>query len=125
MKVLIVDDSMMVRNAVERVLATRVHYSSFHATNGVEAVEMFARERPDFVTMDITMPEMDGIECVTKLLQIDPDAKILVISSLEDAVTGIEIVKRGAKGFLCKPFATSELLSAIDDVIHFQEFGEQ
>jgi two-component system chemotaxis response regulator CheY len=67
--------------------------------------------------MDITMPEMDGIECVEQLVAMNPDVLILVISALADKATAIEAMKKGANGFLCKPFTDRQLTDALDELL--------
>lgn len=121
MKMLIVDDSLIVRRKIEREL-TLPEISEVHtATDGVEAVEVFLLHKPDLVTMDLTMPKMDGTECVKELVSINPDTVILVISALADKATAIKAVKQGAYGFLCKPFAEEELNIALKKCIAFSK----
>jgi two-component system chemotaxis response regulator CheY len=78
---------------------------------------MHARLQPTLVTMDLTMPEMDGAECVSQLVQRDPQLRILVISALADKLTAIEALERGASGFLCKPFTDRQLNDALRKLI--------
>jgi two-component system chemotaxis response regulator CheY len=87
------------------------------ASNGVEAIEVFRRTDPDVVTMDITMPEMDGIECVEQLVAIKPDVLILIISALADKATAVEAMEKGANGFLNKPFSDRQLNEALAELI--------
>ena len=87
------------------------------AANGKLAVEAFRKEPADVVTMDITMPEMDGIECVENLVKIKPDVLILVISALSDKATAIEALKKGANGFLCTPFTDRQLTEALEELL--------
>ena len=112
-----VDDSNVIRRRIER--ATEVPEIEFvgAARNGVEALEMHARLQPTLVTMDLTMPEMDGAECVSQLVQRDPQLRILVISALADKLTAIEALERGASGFLCKPFTDRQLNDALRKLI--------
>ncbi len=119
MKMLIVDDSLIVRRKIEREISLPDVKEIFTARDGQEAVDFFTRCRPDLVTMDLTMPEMDGTECVRQLVSIDPDVVILVISALSDKATAIKAVKHGAYGFLCKPFTERELNEALDKCIAF------
>lgn len=112
MKLMIVDDSNIIRNKIERSTAIEGLEVVATATNGVEALEQFLAVRPDVVTMDLTMPEMGGIECVERMVEIDPEVIILVISALSDKTTAIEALKKGANGFLCKPFTGQELNQA-------------
>ncbi len=87
------------------------------ASNGVEALELFQRTDPDLVTMDLTMPQMGGIECIERLVQLKPDVRILVISALADKATAIDAMEKGANGFLNKPFTDRQLNEAIAELI--------
>ena len=111
MKILIVDDSLIIRNKIERSLGNQHTY--FFAQNGEQALEVFCAICPDFVTMDLTMPNMDGVESVRRLMQINAEANILVVSALTDKVTALEAIKHGAKGFVAKPFSDYELTHAL------------
>lgn len=117
MKLLIVDDSLITRRAIERALTSDRFKEIRVANNGSLAVEEFKTYRPDVVTMDITMPDMDGLTAVELILKIDRNAIILVISALADKPTAVEAVKRGASGFLLKPITPKSLQAAIDDVL--------
>jgi two-component system, chemotaxis family, chemotaxis protein CheY len=117
LKLLICDDSNIIRRKIERELKIDRLQVVATASNGRLAVEAFKKEPCDVVTMDITMPEMDGIECVEKLVAIKPDVLILIISALSDKATAIEALKRGANGFLCKPFTDRQLCDAIDELL--------
>ncbi len=117
LKLLICDDSNIIRRKIERELKIDRLQVVATASNGRLAVEAFKKDPCDVVTMDITMPEMDGIECVEKLVAIKPDVLILIISALSDKATAIEALKRGANGFLCKPFTDRQLTDAIDELL--------
>ena len=117
LKLLICDDSNIIRRKIERELKIDRLQVVATASNGKLAVDAFKKEQCDVVTMDITMPEMDGIECVEKLVAIKPDVLILIISALSDKATAIEALKRGANGFLCKPFTDRQLTDAIDELL--------
>jgi two-component system chemotaxis response regulator CheY len=121
LKLLIVDDSNIIRRKIERELKIDRLQVIATASNGRLAVEAFRKEPADVVTMDITMPEMDGIECVEKLVAIKPDVLILIISALSDKSTAIEALKRGANGFLCKPFTDRQLTEALAELIRGTE----
>lgn len=121
MKMLIVDDSLIVRRKIERELNLPELEDVFVATDGEDAVEVFLKQKPDLVTMDLTMPRMDGTECVKQLVAINSNAVILVISALADKATAIKAVKHGAYGFLCKPFTESDLNNALSKCIAFSK----
>ncbi len=116
-KLMVVDDSNVIRRKIERSVDVDDLSVVGTAANGMEAVDVFKDTLPDVVTMDITMPEMDGIDCVTALLKIKSDTRILVVSALADKATAIEAIKRGANGFLCKPFSANELNQAFKELL--------
>jgi two-component system chemotaxis response regulator CheY len=116
-RLLVVDDSNVIRRRIER--ANELPQIEFvgAARNGLEALEMHALLHPTLVTMDLTMPAMDGAECVAKLVQRDPQLRILVISALADKLTAIDALEKGASGFLCKPFSDRQLNDAMRKLI--------
>jgi two-component system chemotaxis response regulator CheY len=79
-------------------------------------VRLCAQHQPDLVTLDLTMPEMDGIDCVEELVRIKPDIRVLVVSALSDKATALEAIKRGANGFLFKPFTDDQLVHALKEL---------
>jgi two-component system chemotaxis response regulator CheY len=116
-RLLIVDDSNIMRRRIERSQQFEELEVVGTAGNGVEAIEMFHRTDPDLVTMDLTMPQMDGIECITQLVQMKPKVRILVVSALADKATAVEAMERGANGFLNKPFTDRQLNEAIAELM--------
>ena len=117
MKLMIVDDSNIIRSKVARALGKHGLQIVALASNGEEAVRCFAESQPDLVTMDLTMPSMDGIECIRSLRAMNPKVRVLVVSALSDKSTAIQALKEGAQGFLPKPFTEDELTSAIDELL--------
>ncbi len=117
LKLLIVDDSNIMRRRIERSQQFEELEVVGTAGNGIEALEMFHKTDPDVVTMDLTMPQMDGIECISKLVQLKPALRILVISALADKATAVEAMERGANGFLNKPFTDRQLNEAIAELM--------
>ncbi|HSI85545.1 MAG: response regulator transcription factor [Candidatus Methylacidiphilales bacterium] len=117
MKLLIVDDSNFIRRAIER------HAESFQikeirtANTGKAALRTLNEFAPDLITMDITMPEMDGLTCVEAIRRVNTTSRILVISALSDRSMAVEALKRGANGFLLKPFNEESLREAVVDVL--------
>ena len=120
MRLLIVDDSNMIRTRISRVVQdgglAGVSLVGL-ARNGVEAIRIARTARPEVVTMDLTMPEMDGVECISELLRMFPKINILVVSALSDKTTAIAALKMGARGFVAKPFTDDELKMALLDVM--------
>lgn len=118
MRLMIVDDSSVIRSKIERIQKLSNRYVVVgSAANGQEAVDNFIHWQPDIVTMDLTMPHMDGIACIEQLININPDINILVVSAISDKDTGIEALIRGARGFLCKPFTEDELNDALASLV--------
>ena len=117
LKLMIVDDSNVMRRRIERSQQVDRLEVVGLASNGFEALELFRRTNPDVVTMDITMPEMDGIECVGRLVRMKPHVLILVVSALADKATAVEAMEKGANGFLNKPFTDRQLNDALEELI--------
>jgi two-component system chemotaxis response regulator CheY len=116
-KLMIVDDSNIMRRRIERSNQFEELQLIGTASNGLEALELFKKMDPDVITMDLTMPQMDGIECIENIVRIKPAIRILVISALADKATAVEAMEKGANGFLNKPFTDRQLNEAIAELI--------
>jgi two-component system, chemotaxis family, chemotaxis protein CheY len=116
-KLMIVDDSNLMRRRIERSQQFQELQLVGTAADGIEALDLFRRTDPDVVTMDITMPHMDGIECIARLVAMKPAIRILVVSALADKATAVEAMERGANGFLNKPFTDRQLNEAIGELL--------
>jgi two-component system chemotaxis response regulator CheY len=116
-KLMIVDDSNIMRRRIERSQQFDELQLVGTAGNGLEAIELFKRTDPDVVTMDLTMPRMDGIECISHLVALKPKVRILVVSALADKATAVEAMEKGANGFLNKPFTDRQLNEAIAELM--------
>ena len=117
MKLLIVDDSSIMRKAIQKYLSSHDLEVVGVAGDGVSALEIFKEKSPDIVTLDITMPEMDGLTCLEEILKIKADTKVLVISALKDESTALEALKKGARSFLGKPFTEQSLNEAFSQLL--------
>ncbi len=117
LRMMIVDDSNIIRRRIERSQQNARLQVVGSASNGREAVELFQKTDPDVVTMDLTMPEMDGIQCVEQLVSLKPEILILVVSALADKATAVEAIEKGANGFLCKPFSDRQLNDALAELL--------
>lgn len=115
-RLMIVDDSNIIRNRIERLQNNQIKVVA-KAANGVEAVTLYRQYRPDIVTMDITMPQMDGLDCIKKLIEINPEVVILVVSALSDKEIGINALRYGARGFITKPFTEEDLAKAMQRIL--------
>lgn len=117
MKVLIVDDSDMIRRSIERILGDYPFEEIRVASNANTALTLFRAVRPELVTLDITLPEMDGLAVLKIIHELEPKTKVLIISALADSATAIEALKRGASSFICKPFNAQELAEVLSEII--------
>jgi len=116
-KLMIVDDSNIMRRRIERSQQFEELELVGTAADGIEALDLFKRTDPDVVTMEITMPHMDGIECIGRLVAMKPSIRILVVSALADKATAVEAMEQGANGFLNKPFSDRQLNEAIAELL--------
>lgn len=117
---MIVDDSMIFRNRIARLAAherLRGVQVVAMAADGLEAVQQAEMHRPAFLTMDLTMPRMDGPACLDALRVILPQARILVVSALGDRATALQALTRGAHGFLLKPFSDEQLVASLEELM--------
>jgi two-component system, chemotaxis family, chemotaxis protein CheY len=117
MKLLVVDDSLFIRDRIERGVKLKEVTEIVTAVNGLQALEVFDYFKPDLVTLDITMPEMDGVAATSEMIKRNAKVSILAISALADKKTAIEMLKRGARGFLLKPFSDPQLNDALSLLI--------
>ena len=115
--VLICDDAAFMRMMIKDILSKNGYTVAGEAENGVKAVEKYLEVKPDLVLMDITMPEMDGIQALKKIKEADPGAKIIMCSAMGQQAMVIESIQAGAKDFIVKPFQADRVLEAVKKVI--------
>ena len=115
-RILITDDTAFIRMTLRNVLEKNGYEVVAEAEDGLQAVEMYSDIRPDLVTMDITMPRMDGIEAIKRIMAIDPDARIIVVSAMGQKALVIEALNSGAKDFIVKPFQPDRIVEALQKV---------
>ncbi len=116
-KVLIVDDSLIIRQAIQKNLTEYPVEVVGSAGDGKMALKMFKETEPDIVTLDITMPELDGLTVLEEMLKIKSDAKVMVVTALKDKATGLKAIQLGAKSFISKPFTPEKLKNAFGKLI--------
>lgn len=116
-RVLIVDDAAFMRMMIRDILERHGYEIVGEAENGEQAVEMYKKLRPDLVTMDITMPEMDGITAVKEIMKFDPKAKIIICSAMGQQAMVIDAIQAGARDFIVKPFQPERVLEAVTKVL--------
>jgi len=117
-RVLVVDDAAFMRMMIKNILVDGGFEIIGEAENGRDAIDLFRELRPDLVTMDITMPEMDGIDAVKAILDIDRDAKIIMCSAMGQQAMVIDAIQAGAKDFVVKPFKPDRVLAAISKLFN-------
>ncbi len=113
-KVLITDDAAFMRKILGDILKKNGCEVVGEASNGEEAVEKYKALRPDFVTMDITMPVMDGIQATRAIHQMDAGCKVLMVSAMGQQGMILEAIQAGAKGFIVKPFQESKVVEEVE-----------
>lgn len=116
-KLMVVDDSNIIRNKISRCEMEGQFEVVATAADGEEAVRRCKAYLPDVITMDLTMPRMEGLECIKKIMAFDSEIRILVVSALSDKATGIKALELGACGFLCKPFTEEALVDALYELV--------
>ncbi|MBM7603206.1 two-component system chemotaxis response regulator CheY [Metabacillus crassostreae] len=116
-RILIVDDAKFMRMTLSNILIKANHEVVGEAENGLQAVELFEKEKPDLVTMDITMPEQNGIEALREIKSQYPDAKIIMCSAMGQQKMVVEAIESGAKDFIVKPFDENRVIEAITRVL--------
>ena len=115
--ILVCDDAAFMRMMIKDILSKNGYNIVGEAENGAKAVEKYAETKPDLVLMDITMPEMDGIQALKKIKESDPGAKIIMCSAMGQQALVIESIQSGAKDFIVKPFQPDRVLEAVKKVI--------
>jgi len=118
MRVLIVDDSFIIRKNIQQYLMDH-HDAEIvgMAENGKVALEMFDETNPNYVTLDITMPELDGISVLQEMLKRDPAVNVIIITALSDKDTALQTIEMGAKSYIIKPLTVQKLQTAVNQFI--------
>ncbi|WP_126426395.1 response regulator [Brevibacillus marinus] len=112
-KILIVDDAAFMRMMIKEILTKNGFTVVGEASDGVQAVEKYKELEPDLVTMDITMPEMDGITALKEIKKVDPNARVIMCSAMGQQAMVIDAIQAGAKDFIVKPFQADRVIEAI------------
>jgi len=119
-RVLVVDDALFMRKMLSDILKKEGFEICGEAENGKEAIEKYKNLKPDIVTMDIVMPEMeeiDGVAAVKEIMKIDPQAKVVMVSAMGQHALVVEAIQAGAKDFIVKPFQPSRVVEALKRVL--------
>ncbi len=115
-RLLIVDDALMMRKTIRKMVESAGHIVEAEAINGEQAIQMYQKYAPDLVTMDITMPGIDGIEALRRIMTYDKDAKIIMVSALGQQYKVMEALECGAKSYVLKPITAEKLIAVINQV---------
>lgn len=115
-KILVVDDAAFMRMMLKDMLA-RMGHDVIEAANGIESIEKYKADPPDLVTMDITMPEMDGITAVKEIKKVNPGAKVIMCSAMGQQAMVIQAIQAGAQDFIVKPFNAERVTEAVTKVL--------
>ena len=116
-RVLVVDDAVFMRMTIRKMIEPEGYEVAGEAGNGVEAVHRYMDIQPDVVLLDITMPEMNGIDALKRIKEFDPKAKVIMCSAMGQQVMVAQAIQSGAKDFVVKPFEKDRVLAAIKRVL--------
>ncbi|KKO53273.1 MULTISPECIES: response regulator [Paenibacillus] len=116
-RILIVDDAAFMRMMIRDILTKNGFEVVGEAQDGAQAIEKFKELRPDLITMDITMPEMDGIAALKEIKKTDPNAKVIMCSAMGQQAMVIDAIQAGAKDFIVKPFQSDRVIEAINKTL--------
>ena len=116
-RVLVVDDAAFMRKLVTDALVKAGHEVIGEAANGIEAVASYQALKPDLATLDITMPEKDGLSALREIIELDPTARVVMCSALGQESKVLESIKLGAKDFVVKPFQADRVLGAVEKAL--------
>ncbi|MBN2222964.1 MAG: response regulator [Vallitaleaceae bacterium] len=115
--VLVVDDAVFMRTVLKKMLTEEGYEVSGEASNGKEAIAKAKELLPDVITLDITMPEMDGVTALPEIIKASPGSRVIMCSAMGQQPMVVEAIKKGAKDFIVKPFQKARVLQAIENVM--------
>lgn len=116
-RILVVDDAAFMRMMIKDILTKHGYEVVGEAENGQKAVQLYKELKPDLVTMDITMPEMDGIAAVREIKKLDSGAKVIMCSAMGQQMMVMEAIQAGARDFIVKPFQQERVIQAIEKAL--------
>ena len=116
-RILITDDALFMRATLKNILTQNGFEVVGEASNGAESVELYKELKPDLVTMDITMPEMDGVAALKEIRAIDPHANVLMCTALVHKTQVVDAIQAGARDFILKPFQTERVVEAVSKLL--------
>ena len=114
---IVVDDAVFMRTVLKKMLAEADYQVVAEAGNGIEAIQLAEKFKPHMMTLDITMPEMDGLQAIESILNVSPETKIIMCSAMGQQSMVMDAIRAGAKDFIVKPFQADRVLEAIKKVV--------
>ena len=122
-RILITDDTAFMRLLLQKILTENGYEVVGEADNGKESVRLFEKYRPDLVTMDITMPILNGVDALKRIRALDPNAQVLMVSAMGQKNMVMQALREGARGFLVKPFEKEKVLQAVAEALGDEGHG--
>lgn len=123
-KILLIDDAMMMRNLLKNILRMKGYFVCGEAASGEEGIELYKQQRPKITICDINMPGMKGIECLGKILEINPTARVIMCTAMGEKCYAEEAKELGAKGFIVKPIFASDVITIVEEVMNLKDYKE-
>lgn len=120
-KILIVDDSLVMRKNLRTILSEAGHTVIAEAGNGIQACKEYNKHQPDLVTMDVTMPFMNGVDALKKIIYEFPDAKVIMVSIASSSKLIFEAMQHGATNYVLKPFTVEKVLNTVNQSLRINE----
>lgn len=115
--ILVVDDAIFIRRKIRSILENAGHTVVAEANNGAQAFLAYKTYKPDLITLDISMPDNDGISALEKIIADNPNVKIIMISAVQQKITIVDALKKGAKGYILKPFSEEKVIETVNAVL--------
>lgn len=116
-KIMLVDDAAFMRMMIKKALSSSGYNDFIEAQDGAEAVKKYSEEKPDMVIMDITMPNMDGLQALKKIREGDPNAKVVMCTAMGQESMVVDAIKSGARDFVVKPFDAKRIVKTVNDIL--------
>ncbi len=116
-KIMLVDDAAFMRMMVKKALTANGYSNFVEAQDGTEAVQKYEEEKPDIVIMDITMPNMDGLQALKKIRELDPNAKVVMCTAMGQESMVVDAIKSGARDFIVKPFDEQRVVQTVNGIL--------
>jgi len=116
-KILVVDDAAFMRMMLKNILSANGHEVIGEAENGIQSMEKYEQLKPELITMDVVMPQMDGIEATKEIMRNHPEAKVVMCTAVGQQAKVLEAMKAGARGYIVKPFQAPKVLDELKKVL--------